>query len=80
MARLAGLSHLARLPHLAHWAHLAYDELWRAWRAADAPARDGAFFEGGGGGRQGAGAPCGGATAVRSQRRCSGGAPSLLFF
>ena len=47
MARLAGLSHLARLPHLAHWAHLAHDELWRAWRAADAPARDGAFFEGG---------------------------------
>ena len=48
MARLAGLSHLARLPHLAHWAHLAHDELWRDWRAADATARDGAFFEGGG--------------------------------
>ena len=54
MARLAGLSHLARLPHMAHWAHLAYDELWRAWRAADAPARDGAFFEGGGAALQGA--------------------------
>ena len=29
---------------------------------------------------QGAGAPCGGAAAVRSRRRRSGGAPSLYFF